>query len=73
MKEESFEEENGVETNTFQVTVSHIMLSAQSSAAQFIVFREKRKMARREISREKLLAKKRSRKISKKQPKLASI
>ena len=30
MKEESFEEENGVETNTFQVTVSHIMLSAQS-------------------------------------------
>ena len=24
----SFEEENGVETNTFQVTVSHIMLSA---------------------------------------------
>ena len=28
MKEECFEEENGVETNTFQVTVSHIMLSA---------------------------------------------
>ena len=31
MKEENFEEENGVETNTFQVTVSHIMLPAAQS------------------------------------------
>ena len=41
-------------------------LETQNSAAQFIVFREKRKMARREISREKLLTKKSSSKISKK-------